>query len=118
MSVQTTTSVSGANPDLVTAARAAEKRSPVQSANEQKIAPETSTQTREDVEIAAKKTQEFVQALNSSLQFAVDDTTGVTVVKVIDDQTHETIRQIPSEEMLEIARALDRLNGLLIKSTA
>lgn len=118
MSVQTTTSVSSPNPDLVIAARAAEKRSPILPADEQKTTPEATSKTREDVEAAAKKTQEFVQALNSSLQFAVDDTTGVTVVKVIDDQTHQTIRQIPSEEMLEIARALDRLNGLLIKSTA
>ena len=32
--------------------------------------------------------------------------------------TNEVIRQIPSEEMLEIAKALDRLQGLLVKQKA
>lgn len=70
------------------------------------------------VQEAVKKTAEFVQALNSNLQFSVDDATGVTVVKVVDQTTHELIRQIPNEEMLEIARALDRITGLLVKSKA
>lgn len=70
------------------------------------------------VQEAVNKTAEFVQALNSNLQFSVDDATGVTVVKVVDRTTNELIRQIPNEEMLEIARALDRISGLLVKSKA
>ncbi len=48
----------------------------------------------------------------------MDDSTGKTVIKVVDSSTNELIRQIPSEEMLEIARALDRLQGLLIRQKA
>ena len=48
----------------------------------------------------------------------MDDSTGKTVIKVVDSSTHELIRQIPSEEMLEIARALDRLQGLLVHQKA
>lgn len=77
------------------------------------VAPSTST-----VQEAATKAEKFVQSINSALQFSVDDSTGSTVVKVIDQVTKEVIRQIPSEEMLEIAKALDRISGLLVKNKA
>ena len=44
------------------------------------------------------------------LTFEFDDAAGRVVTKLIDTQTQEVIRQIPSKEMLEIARAL--ANGL------
>ena len=40
------------------------------------------------------------------------------MVKVVDQSTKEVIRQIPSEEMLAIAKALDSLKGLLVRQTA
>ncbi|MDX1698458.1 MAG: flagellar protein FlaG, partial [Thiohalobacterales bacterium] len=52
---------------------------------------------------------EMVEQLNAKLQdmhrglrFSVDDVSGRIVVKVIDTDTEEIIRQIPSEEMLAI----------------
>lgn len=50
-----------------------------------------------------------------NLLFSIDDDSGRTIVKVVDNATKEVIRQIPSEEILSIAKALDRLKGLLIK---
>lgn len=69
------------------------------------------------LEAAAAATQ-AVRSLASSLEFSVDRQTGKTIVRVIDTATHEVIRQIPSEEMLAIARALDHLQGLLVHGTA
>jgi len=40
------------------------------------------------------------------------------VVKVVDLETKEVIRQIPSPEVLEIAKAVDQLQGLLIRQKA
>ena len=40
------------------------------------------------------------------------------IVKVMDNATKEVIRQIPSVEMLAIAKALDKIQGLLIKQKA
>lgn len=51
----------------------------------------------------------------NSLAFSIDDSTGKTVVRISDAQTGEMIRQIPSEEMLEIARSLDKLQGMLLQ---
>jgi flagellar protein FlaG len=52
------------------------------------------------------------------LQFSVDESTGSTVVKLVDKETNEVLRQIPSKEMLSIARALDRVQGLLVNAKA
>lgn len=56
--------------------------------------------------------------MSSDLKFTVDESSGVSVVKVVDRATQELIRQIPSEEMLTIAKALDRLQGLLVRQQA
>ncbi len=49
----------------------------------------------------------------NSLSFAIDHATGSTVVKVLDGQTGKVIRQIPSEETLEIAQSIDKTLSLM-----
>ena len=39
-------------------------------------------------------------------------------MKVVDASTDEVIRQIPSEEIISIAKALDKLQGLLVEQKA
>lgn len=48
----------------------------------------------------------------------MDDATQMRLVKVIDTQSKEVIRQIPSEEAVQIATAIDKFQGLLIKDSA
>jgi flagellar protein FlaG len=68
---------------------------------------------------AIKSINEFVSPVASnSIQFSIDDDTGRTIVKVIDKETDEVIRQIPNEEVIAISKALDKLQGLLVKQTA
>lgn len=73
---------------------------------------------RSSVQDAVKRANETVQVLRSNLQFTVDQATGIDVVKFIDIKTKEVIRQIPSEEMVALARRLDEIKGLLIKDKA
>lgn len=49
------------------------------------------------------------------LQFSVDAQTGKTVVRVVDPQTDQVIRQIPDAELLAIAHSLSRTAGTLIR---
>lgn len=42
----------------------------------------------------------------SGLEFAVDDELGRVVVKVVDAETREVLKQFPSEEALALARSL------------
>ncbi|MDZ7802626.1 flagellar protein FlaG [Thiohalophilus sp.] len=60
----------------------------------------------EALEEAVSHLKEYVQSLQRNMDFSVDDKTGRYVVRVVDSQTQELIRQIPSEEMLAISRNL------------
>jgi flagellar protein FlaG len=78
----------------------------------------TQEASRQALEDATEKVRRFLEPRSSSLNFSIDEESGIRVVKVIDNQTKELIRQIPSEEMLAIARALDSLQGLLVRQQA
>lgn len=67
---------------------------------------------------AVKAASAAVKSLSSSLEFSIDQQSGRTIVRIVDTGTQQLIRQIPSEEMLAIAQALDRLQGLLIQEQA
>jgi flagellar protein FlaG len=61
---------------------------------------------------------QVMQKLAPGLEFSIDQESNRTIVKVVDQQTKELIRQMPSAETLEIAKALDRVQGLLISLRA
>lgn len=72
----------------------------------------------EQVRQAVQEIQKVVEPVAQNLQFMVDKETGKTVVRVVDATTKEVIRQIPTEEVLSIAKAIDRLQGLLLRQKA
>lgn len=72
----------------------------------------------ETVRDALRETNKALQQTAPSLQFAVDDDTGITLIKLIDQETKQVVRQIPSEELLAIARAIDRFEGLFLSEKA
>ena len=74
--------------------------------------------TPEATKAAVKQANRAMAALSATLSFEVDVETQTTVVKVIDSSDNSVLRQIPSQEMLEIARALDRLQGMLVRDKA
>ncbi|WP_066741997.1 flagellar protein FlaG [Cupriavidus sp. D384] len=61
--------------------------------------------------------EELVDVLKTTsigLRFEIDDTTHRVITKVVDKETGELIRQLPSEEVLRFARAIDKLQGLFV----
>jgi flagellar protein FlaG len=70
------------------------------------------------VKEAVAAANEAMRAMKSELDFSVDEDTGKTVIRVIDKQSGTLIRQMPSQEMIEIAKALDRLQGQLVRNSA
>lgn len=76
--------------------------------------------SQRQVEESVKRVTESLKSVTSNnLEFSIDDSTGKTVVKVVDASTKELIRQIPSEEMLAIAQAIDgEIKGLLVRNKA
>lgn len=71
-----------------------------------------------DLHQAVDTLNNVVQKLTRNLAFTVDKSTGLDVVKVIETDTNTVVRQIPSDEVLNIARALDQFQGLLIRNKA
>ena len=73
---------------------------------------------RETLLQAVEDVRKAIEPAAQNLLFSIDDDTGRTIVKVVDAQTDEVIRQMPSEEVLAISKAIDKLKGVLIQQKA
>jgi flagellar protein FlaG len=79
---------------------------------------EAAQPTREVVAKAAAQLQDFVSSMGRNLNFSIDESTGYNVVRVVNPDTGELIRQLPSEELLKISRDFQRLNNVLVSQRA
>jgi flagellar protein FlaG len=61
---------------------------------------------------------EYLKSVDSGIEFSVDQETGTTVVKVLDNSSGKVVRQIPSTTALALAQEMDKLSGLLIHTQA
>ena len=94
-------------------------------ANTAKVAVSDVQHQRSEPEQKAQPEVEVSQALldavqhdirmmrDVGLQFSVHETTGRTVVKVVDKETDKLIREIPPEEFLNLAAKLDEMIGII-----
>jgi flagellar protein FlaG len=81
-----------------------------------KASPPPEQPSREQIKKAVEEMRKsMTDKTSSNLQFSIDDDTGQTIVRVTDRQTGELIRQIPSEELVELAKSLDRMQGMLLR---
>jgi flagellar protein FlaG len=74
--------------------------------------------SREVVAKAVEQVNAHLQAEDHAIEFTIDPDTKAVVVKLIDKQDNQVLRQVPSQEMLEIAKALDQLQGKLLRNQA
>ncbi len=89
-------------------------------AQEKAVQPVSSAAVQDQVKNAVENVNRAVQnmAHGSNVEFIVDKDTKINVIKVVDKTTSEVIRQFPSEEILSIAKAIDTLQGLIIRQKA
>ena len=104
LQVQTTGAKPAVNRSTVSADNAAEQSR--QSVAIAKIHAEQVEMSRDELENVVSQLQDYVQSIQRDMQFHIDDATGRVIVQVIDSNSNEVVRQIPSEEMLAIARHL------------
>ncbi|HBK18118.1 MAG TPA: hypothetical protein DDZ38_05710 [Gammaproteobacteria bacterium] len=74
--------------------------------------PASTSQTELDNSI--EQIQVMMDLRNRSVQFTRDDTTGSNVIKVVDTESGDTIRQMPAEELLAFMRNLTRMLGTFV----
>jgi len=88
------------------------------------LPPEAKEQevSSEDLKQAVTELNQHIQNIERDLFFSVDDSSGRTVVKVVNSETEEVIRQIPSEEVLRISRSIHEqmgdISGLIFETSA
>lgn len=88
-----------------------------QNADRVEVAKKASQGNRKEspmsLEKAVDKSNDMAKVMNSQLRFQVDDKSGQVIVQVINKETKEVIRQIPSEEMVKLASRAEDLRGLI-----
>lgn len=70
------------------------------------------------VHAAAAAIEQHLRESGRQLLFRVDEITGQMVVTVTNPETGEVVRQLPSEELLRIARDLAQLKRVLVNEFA
>ena len=65
----------------------------------------------EDIKNAAN---DLLARMNIKLDFNLDKQTEEIVVKIRNKENNEVIRQIPPEEMLELAKRMEEMSGILL----
>ena len=73
---------------------------------------------REDVEAAVERANRQIAVVAPSLEFEIDANTQQLVIRLVDRADRSVLRQVPSPEMLAIAKALDRMQALLVRVRA
>ena len=98
-------------------------RPAVQQATTQSIVQQTNAKPLgpSDAELKAVAAQ-VIQALAlrspDAMEFVTDQSTGKTIVRIVDTKTGKLIQQIPSEQMMEIAKSIGTTKGLLLNQKA
>ncbi|MEH3023245.1 MAG: flagellar protein FlaG [Pseudomonas oryzihabitans] len=107
----------------------AQSGTPAPTASSDSVSPEKSkaqpagqeqTDRPEDgnVDDALSKLKSKFQEDHRNLDFSIDDSTGEVVVKVLDGESGKLIRQMPSEEVLKLAKQLEDMRSLMFKAEA
>ena len=86
-----------------------------------------SQERKKEIDRAVKNVFGYVQNVTRELNFTVDEELDKFIVTVLDQDTGEIIRQIPTEEMLELSKTLadvqenvtkDGYKGILFQGSA
>jgi flagellar protein FlaG len=84
-------------------------------ATQQSTAPVTN---EEQLTQLVKEINKTLASMQQGIEFSIDPDSHRTIIRVVDQQTNELIKQIPSKEALQIAESLGKLQGVFIKQTA
>ena len=79
---------------------------------------ESSQEVRDAAETAMKDIQHFISSQASSVRISKDDASGHMVVQLVDPDSGEVIRTLPSEELLRLARSFEMLGNKMVHQVA
>lgn len=76
-------------------------------------APAQAEETKH-VEAAIEAFNEVAEPLGVALQFTRDEDSGKIVIKMIDENTGDTLRQFPNETVLRLAASMGKMRGSIV----
>jgi flagellar protein FlaG len=79
---------------------------------------EASQEMRDAADMAMKDIQHFISSQASSVRISKDETSGHMIVQLVDPNTGEVIRTLPSEELLRLARSFEMLGNKMVHQVA
>ncbi|KAB7684575.1 flagellar protein FlaG [Plesiomonas shigelloides] len=92
-------------------------RSEFELSSDSHSAVEISDNDHTDLSVVTQQINEFMRGMNRQLSFHLDEDLNRQVVSVVDRESGDVIRQLPSEEMLELAKKMaDQMAGILLKT--
>lgn len=107
--------ITGGSP--MTLPRAADK---VEAARKEKDNPSKGAEAVEKQQIAPEELLGQIKSLTEdglfSVRFENDETANSLVVKIVDLETDEVIRQVPAEEILDLRATLEELTGNIVNT--
>ncbi len=71
-----------------------------------------------DVQEAVDEINKALHYMNERLEFSVHEETNRIIVRVLDRETEEVLREIPPEQILDLVAKLQELVGLLVDKRA
>ncbi len=87
-----------------------------------KEAPEEAASAEESKKVQPEELLNQIKQITEnglySVQFENSEENNDLIVKVIDRETNEVVRQIPPEELLELTKHLEELRGNLVETVA
>lgn len=78
----------------------------------------TPAPTKEKLEQAASRVKEVLRGTTSRLEIEIDSDSNKAVIRILNGESGEIIRQIPAQELLDLAKHLDEPKGLLVRERA
>lgn len=111
-----------AQPEKVAAMHATQTRQKLPPI-EAKAAPKVVEFEPKDIDKAVEDLQNYVEGLGRELSFRRDESINKSIITVRDANTNQLVRQIPAEEVVEVARqikeSMDKLrSGVLMNGEA
>jgi len=82
--------------------------------NDEAQAAAAAQQNAQRIESAVKRANNTMRMTKTSCQFQYHEETNRVSIKVIDKDTEEVIREIPSEEALELIQRMWEMAGILV----
>ena len=85
---------------------------------ETELTTPTPAPAKEEIERAAVRIKEVLRGTTSRLEIEIDHDLHKAVIKVLNGESGEIIRQIPAQELLDLAKHLNDPKGLLVRERA